>query len=377
LPEKGIDSVSEPGIPEKRVTWAELFFDLVFVFAVTQVSALLHDDHSWAGVGRALVVFVPIYWAWVGMSVHANTHDVDNPIDRMGIFAVALCSLFMALAIPAAYAERGVLFGAGYFALRIVLAALFFRDRPMTVNPFSVAVLVTGPLLLVGGVLDGSARVTVWGLAASIDLAVPALVRRRLARMQFDPTHLPERFGLFLIIALGESIVAIGVPAASTPHLSAGMVATVAAAFVLACALWWVYFVFAAGAVRNALTNAQVQTDIIRQVFSYGHLPLIGAIIAVAVGLTEAVEHPGQHLDGAVAGLLFGGSALYLATFGYTQWRLFHSWSTTPLTAVAVVIALLPTATLIPALAALCTLIAVVVPLNLVEYALMRRAKGR
>jgi low temperature requirement protein LtrA len=84
---------SEPTTNEKRVTWAELFFDLVFVFAVTQVSALLHDQHDWAGLGRALVVFVPIWWAWVGTSIHANTHDVDNPLDRIGIFAVALCSL--------------------------------------------------------------------------------------------------------------------------------------------------------------------------------------------------------------------------------------------------------------------------------------------
>src|SRR5687767_4448351 len=97
------ETVAEPKAEEKRVTWAELFFDLVFVFAVTQISHLLHDHHDWAGVGRAVVVFVPLWWAWVGTSIHANTHDVDNPIDRIGIFAVGLCSLFMALALTDPY----------------------------------------------------------------------------------------------------------------------------------------------------------------------------------------------------------------------------------------------------------------------------------
>jgi low temperature requirement protein LtrA len=117
-----------PEESEKRVTWAELFFDLVFVFAVTQVSALLHHDPSWAGAGRALIVFVPVWWAWVGTTVHANRHDVDNPRDILGIFALGLGSLGLALAVPQAYAERGWLFGAAYLFLRLVLGVLVFRD---------------------------------------------------------------------------------------------------------------------------------------------------------------------------------------------------------------------------------------------------------
>src|SRR5690349_2267344 len=97
---------------EKRVAWVELFFDLVFVVAVTQVSGLLHADHSWAGVLRAVVVFIPIYWAWVGMTMHANLHDVDQTSTRLGVFTVGLCGLFMAVALPGAYGSRGLLFGA-------------------------------------------------------------------------------------------------------------------------------------------------------------------------------------------------------------------------------------------------------------------------
>jgi low temperature requirement protein LtrA len=103
---------------DKRVTWVELFFDLVFVFAVTQVSSLRHADHTWPGVGRAVVVFIPMYWAWVGTSMHANLHDVDQPRGRAGVFTVGLCGLFMALAVPAAYTARGLLFGASSASVR-------------------------------------------------------------------------------------------------------------------------------------------------------------------------------------------------------------------------------------------------------------------
>lgn len=366
--------MSEPEA-EKRVTWAELFFDLVFVLAVTEVSALLHDDHSWGGVVRALVVFVPIYWTWVGTSVHANAHDVDTPVERLAIFAIGLCGLFMALAVTGAYDERGLLFGGAYLALRGILAALVFRGPRIMLNPFSVGLFVSGPLLLLGGALDGTARVLVWAAAGLVDLSTPALLRRRLMVLRFNPAHLPERFGLFLIIALGESIVAVGSPAAQSTDLTAGMMAAVAGSFALACGLWWVYFAFAASAMRHALATTKMQTDVVRQVLSYGHLSFIGAVIAVAVGLAEVVVHPGEHLSWSVAGLLVGGCALYLATFGYTRWHMFRLVSTTRLTAAAAVLVLLPLSVRVPGLVALFLLVAVVVTLNVVEYLRVRRAE--
>src|SRR4051812_24908897 len=302
---------------EKRVTWAELFFDLVFVFAVTEVSTLLRHDHGAGGLLRALVVFVPMWWGWVGTSVHANTRDVDNALDRIGIFAVGLASLFMALAVPAAYGARGALFGGSYLVLRVLLAALVFRGARLTPSPFSVGLLVTGPLVFAGGLVpDPHWRTAIWGLAGVIDLSTPALLRSRMARVRIEPAHLPERFGLFVIIALGESIVGIGLNASGT-DLDAATCVAVALAFVLACGLWWVYFVFAASAVRHAIETAQVRTDLIRQILSYGHLVFIAAIIAVAVGLDDAVAAPTHRLPSGVAGLLYGGTALYLATFGY------------------------------------------------------------
>lgn len=361
-------TLTEADTTEKRVTWAELFFDLVLAFAVTEVSALLLADHSWAGVGRALVVFVPIYWAWVGTSVHANTHDVDNVAGRIGIFAVGLCAMFMAMSVRDAYGDRGVYFGGAYFALRIVLAVLVFWGDRKVFTPFGLALFVTGPLMLVGGLLDGPARLIVWATAAAVDLSTPLLTRKSLTGVRFHSIHLPERFGLFLIIALGESIVAIGVPAATDPELSPAGMAAVAVTFVLACSLWWVYFVFAVDTIPHRLEATAVQTDVVRQLLSYGHLALIGAILAVAVGLEEVVEHPaGQSSLGTVA-LMFGGCALYLATFGGIQFRTSRRRSATRWAAAVVVLALLPVARTVPAVAAASLLIVVLVLLNVVEH---------
>ncbi|MFC9298975.1 low temperature requirement protein A [Streptomyces sp. NPDC057011] len=359
---------------EKKVAWSELFFDLVLVFAVTQVSALLHHDHGWEGTLRALIAFVPIYWVWVGNTVHANTHDADNPLDRLALFAAGLCALMMALALPEAYGDRGLLFAGAYFSARLVLAALAHgRSRRLRPTPVTLSVVLSGPLLLAGGFLDGWARTGLWALAATVDLAAPRLTRRAMMRLEFDSGHLAERFGLFVMIALGESIVAVGAPAATSPHLSTGSLAAVAMAFALVCSLWWVYFHLAATAVRHGLETADVRADVARQVLSYGHLSLIASIIAMAVGMAEAATHPGDRLPPGVAALLYGGCALFLATFGYTRWHLFRSWSVTRLVAAAAVLALLPVAALLPSLAALALLTAVVTALNLVELGFVRR----
>jgi low temperature requirement protein LtrA len=366
--------VSDQEAAEVRVTWAELFFDLVFVFAVTEVSTSLRGDQTWLGVAHAIVVFVPIYWVWVGTCVYANTHMIDTATDRLGIFAIGLMGLFMALAVPDAYHSRGVLFGGSYLAARLVLLWLARRGGGQAPITYSVAVLVSGPLLVIGGFLPSTVRALVWAVAAVTDLASSALGRRLLARVQFAPGHLAERFGGFLIIALGESIVAIGAPAAAERRLSPGTLGAVAAAFVLACALWWVYYVFAAGAVRHSLETSPTRGDIIRRVLSYGHLSFIGAVIAVAVGLAQVIGHPDTRLAAGSAGLLFGGCALYLATFGYTRWRMFRTVSRTRLSAAAAVLVLSPVALVVPALAALSGLAVVVVVLNVVEHWIVNRA---
>jgi len=352
---------------EKRVSWVELFFDLVFVVAVTQVSGLLHDDHSWPGAARALVVFIPIYWAWVGMSMHANLHDVDRTRARLGVFSVGLCGLFMALALPQAYGSRGVLFGVSYWAARLILDALMRSSyRGVGFNPFTAGAFVTGPLLTLGGLTHGNLRLAVWALAAAVDLFVPFLARRGMTRIAYEPSHLPERFGLFLLIALGESVAETGVVAGHQPATPARLTA-VAVSFALACALWWVYFAFAADAIRYAVRTAEVAIEVIRPVLPYGHLGFIGGIIAVAAATGEVIAHPLDHLHPDTAALLFAGAGLYLATFGYTRWKMFRTLSTVRLSAAAACLALLPLTGLLPALAATAVLTTLLVAVNAAE----------
>ncbi len=364
---------------EKRVSWAELFFDLVFVVAVTRVSTLLEDDHTWAGVLRGLVVFVPIYWTWVGMAIQTNQVDVSAVMVRMRMFAIALAGIFMALTLGEAYGALGVTFAVSYWAGRLLLAAGLVRRQGLDAfkTPYGVSVVITGPLLVLGALLDDvSAQTAVWALAALIDLSTPTLLRGRLRRMHMDAGHLSERFGLFVLIALGESVVAVGT-STSTESFGLRDGATVAAAFVLSCGLWWVYFHFAADAVRHALATAQVQLDITRLVLSYGHLAFIAAIIAVSVGMHDSIQHPDEALGWGAAGLLVGGTALYLATFGFTRWAMFKLVSWTRLGAAAVTLVLLPLTPHVSALSTLVILAVVLIVLNTVEMLRVQRGGWR
>jgi low temperature requirement protein LtrA len=367
--------VSEPEI-EKRVTWAELFFDLVFVVAVTRLSGFLEHHLSWGGALRALVVFVPIYWLWVGTSIQTNLQDASRPWLRIRIFGVALAGIFMALSLPEAYGHLGLLYALAYWLGRLVLGvglvvdAVRRRDWPL--NPYTVSMALTGPMLVAGALVHGDARETVWAAAALIDLSTPTVLRPRLRGMQLDASHLAERFGLFVLIALGESVVSVGT-SADPGRLSTAQGFAVAAAFVLSCGLWWVYFHFATDAMRHALATAKVQLDIARFVLSYGHLSFIAAIILVAVGLRASIAEPGEHLTWALCALLVGGTAMYLASFGFTRWAMFRLVSWTRLTAAAAVLLTLPIARHVPALATLGLLALVLIVLNTVELMRVER----
>jgi low temperature requirement protein LtrA len=219
--------------------------------------------------------------------MHGNLHDVDRPSDRLGVFAVGLCALLMTVAVPGAYHSRGPLFGASYWAARLVLFPLVQRTyHAVGFNSYTAGAAITGPLMMIGGLVHGTARIVLWSVAAGVDLVVPYLARRRLARVPFEPSHLSERYAGFVIIALGESVADTGLTAADLPLTAARLVA-VAVAFPLACALWWVYFALAANAIRSALQSAPVAIEVIRPVLPYGQLGFVGGIIAIAAGIVR------------------------------------------------------------------------------------------
>lgn len=236
----------------KRVSWGELFFDLVFVFAVTRISLSVHDDHSAVGLIGALVVFVLVYWVWVGVATQGNEFDMDQPRRRLTLFGIALCGLVMALSVTSAYADRGLAFALSYWVARILLVVGLLDRSRIRLMPYTVSALVTGPMLVVGALLPATPRLVVWAVAAALDLAMPTLRRNQLSSLHFDADHLTERYGLFVLIALGESVVAIGGPVASSDHLAPSTWPPSPSRSGVVVGLWWTYFHLANSAMGYA-----------------------------------------------------------------------------------------------------------------------------
>lgn len=355
--------------------WEELFFDLAFVFALTQFSRLLHDDHSWAGIGRVLLLFLTIYWVWVGTTIYTDQRNVHNALDRSGVFALGLGSLLLALAIPRAYGDRGLLFVGVYLAMRVLLAALALGTphgwRSPVFRTYGSG-LVAAPLQLAGGLLHGTTRTVLWSIAIAVDVVSTSVRRRTLAKVRVRPLHYTHRYGLLIILVLGESVIQVGMVAVDEPLSPARLVA-IGIAYALVCGLWWAYFIYGVRAFRQAVDRAADQADVRRSIMVYGHLLFSFAIIMVAVGLAEVVMEPIEPLKVGTAGVLFGGAALFLATFAYTHWRIHQQLAWRRISAAALCVVLLTPAHRVPALAALATLLAVVVGVSLLEELILRR----
>ncbi|MQA27804.1 MAG: low temperature requirement protein A [Micromonosporaceae bacterium] len=359
--------------PEQKVSWSELFIDLVWVFSVTEIAAALARGHGLGSVPLSLLLLVPLWWGWVGVTVYSNAAGVriEAARGRLVLFAVAACGLGMAVAIPGSYGDRGLLFAASYTALR---AVLWLAMRPLNfyrgawVNPYSVSLFLASPLFLLGGLLPGGWRVGLWTLAAAVEVASPRLLRLPVKQMTFETAHLPERFGLFIILALGETVVAMGGQAAASRHITAGLLGVLGLSFALICALWWTYFHFGASAVQHALRTTKVQARIVRDVFSYAHLAYVVGIICVAVGLKKLMAHPLDAPHSAQDLLLAPGAALYLAGFLYSRWRMFGAPTVFRSAAAVGCLALAGVAPLLP-LAVTAALVAVIiVALNALEF---------
>ena len=342
---------------ERRVTPLELFFDLVFVFAITQVTAFLSDHPTWAGLVQGLALLAALWWAWVGYSWLTNNavRAEEATPARLVVLAAMAAMLIASLAVPDAFGEAGILFGGAYFVVRLLHLALYAYttgDSPealRTVIGFAPGFL-GGPMLLVAaGSLDGPAQGVLWAFALAIDYGVALL--RGVAGFRVHAGHFVERHGLIIIIALGESIVAIGVGAAGL-ELGAGVVLAAVLGMILAAGLWWTYFDYVALAAERRLISAQGQerATLARDSYSYLHLPMVAGIVLVALGVKKTLAHVGDPLGIIPAVALCGGVALYLLGHNAFRLRDVGSVSIPRLAATTISLALIPAAVRMPSL---------------------------
>ena len=267
-----------------------------------------------------------------------------------------------------AYGSRGVFFGLSYLCVRVLLGVPM-RARGvfgLRFDPFTVSLFVGAPLYVIGGLTPMPFRVWIWLLAACVEIGSTAVRPRRFAHMRWEPAHLPERFGLFVIIVLGETIATIGSQAAART-MSPAVVIAVILAFVLAAGLWWAYFPMAMPAIEFAMRTTVIQTRIVRDVFSYGHLALAAGVLLTAAGSSVLVAEPTARPHGVTAYLTGLGVALYVLAFCHNRHKMFGGVGT--LRAAATVLAGLGacTAPLLPGWATLALNDAILVALHLVE----------
>jgi low temperature requirement protein LtrA len=315
-----------------RVTMVELFFDLVFVFAVTQLSHTLLDHLSPIGALQTLLLFVAVWWVWIYTSWCTNWLDPETSPVRLLLFALMLCGLLLSSSLPDAFGERGLLFAAAYVAMQVgrtlfMLYALRGVHAALFRNFLRIAVwlMVSGTLWIAGGLAEGEARVACWVGALLIEFFgpiaffwVPGLGRSSIDDWDVDGGHLAERCALFVIIALGESILVTGATFAGLP-LDASHTSAFVIAFVGSVAMWWIYFDSGAERASRRIVHAADPGRQARTAYTYQHLLIVAGIIVCAVADEIVLTHPG-HADDAGIAVILGGPALYLLGNALFKW---------------------------------------------------------
>ena len=300
-------------------TEAELFFDLVFVYAVTQTVSLVHEELSWAGVAHAVIVFWLVWLAWTQFTWALNSADTTHPAVEAVMLAATAIAFLMAVTVPDAFGDAGGWFAATYVAVRVVGLALYGRvawdDVAKRAAVRRFALLSVGGLAAVagGGVVGGDARA--WWWAAAVLLDVAAAAGADAEGWDIRPDHFSERHGLFVIIAVGESLI-VAAAGLTGAERTAQTVAVAILAVALTCGLWWNYFVTVKPALDEAIRRRQGvdRSTLARDVYSILHFPLVFGVVLVAVAMKEAVAHPHQALPVAGSLALAGGVVLFVAS---------------------------------------------------------------
>ncbi|HEY3747639.1 MAG TPA: low temperature requirement protein A [Pseudonocardiaceae bacterium] len=348
---------------EQRVTNTELFFDLVYVFAVTQLTKFLAEDLTWQGGLRALLLLFAVWWAWIYTAWVTNWLQPDTRAVRAMLFGVMLASLVVAATLPGAFGSRGLVFAVAYVIMQLgrTLFTVFAvrRDPTLRGNFARIALWLvpSGACWLAGGLTGGTARDVLWAVAVVIDFVAPAsgfpvpgLGRSTTNDWNIAGEHLAERCQLFMIIVLGESILDIGTSLGdvsfTTPRIAAFVLA-----FLGTVSLWWVYFDRSAEDSSKAIASSPDPGRLGRSAYTYFHLPMVAGVIVTAVADERVIAHPTGHGSAAVTATVLGGPALFL--FGHLLFKraVFRVISWPRLIALAVLAALIPLGAVVSPLA--------------------------
>ena len=367
---------------EHRVTPRELFFDLVFVFAFTQVATLLANDPTFAGIGRGVLVLAALWWAWASYAWLTNVVDPEDTVIGAALL-VALIAMFVgALVVPVVFDGKGVLFGAAFLvvcAMHTALYALVGRGHPDLLR----AVLRLAPwtlggatLILVAGFTDGG---QIWLWLAALACTYIGAVATGTSGWRLHPSHFAERYGLIVIIALGEAFISIGIGASAT---DVGLHEVVAAVLglLIATSFWLAYFDFFSIRGERTLLEREgpERVALARDLYVYAHFPMIVGIVLFAFAMKTVIGHVGEELDSVAAFALCGGSALYLLSYSAIRSRVEGRvrLSRGRFVAALALVLLLPVATVVPALAALALVTAVWLALHTYEFVWWREARA-
>jgi low temperature requirement protein LtrA len=367
---------------DAQVTPLELFFDLVFVLAITQCTALMAHEVSWEGLVKGLLVLGVLWWSWVGYAWLTSVVDPEEGTVRLVIFAAMAALLVAALCVPRAFDDSAGIFAAAYGIVRgaqIWLFILASRDDAAlrsSVLGLAVSTAIGVGLLVAASFADGIVQGSLWALALALDMGGPYFFGTD--GWKLVPEHFAERHGLIVLIALGESVVAIGVGAEH--GVDAGVATAAVVGTVVTAALWWLYFDVVALVAARRLSNAAAGRErnaIARDSFSYLHFPMVAGIVLIAMGFKKTLAHVGDHLHAVPATALLGGAALYLLAHVAFRWRNVHRFSLQRVIAAAVCAALLPVALAVPALVTLSLLAGVLAALVAYEHVRFAELRGR
>jgi low temperature requirement protein LtrA len=366
---------------EHRITPLELFFDLVFVFAFTQVTQVISADTTWTGMGHALLILAALWWTWASYAWLTNTVDAGEDVVLAAVL-VAMGAMFVgALAVPEAFGRHGVIFGVAFLivvVMHLALYALSARAEPelfaaiLRIAPWS---LLGAALILVAGFVDDPAKSLIWIAALAVGFLGPWF--GSLEGWHLSPAHFIERHGLIVIIAIGESLIAIGVGARGT-DLGTEVVVAALLGFVVATAFWLAYFDFFPIRAQRLLTEQRGADRIAlaRDAYSYLHLPMVAGIVLFAFAVKVALAHVADDLETIPALALCVGPALYLLAFILLRLRISRTLGRGRLVAAIACMAVFPFALGVPALVALALVAAVWIALHVYELVWWRETRA-